>query len=40
MYADHGECFGEQGFYGHGFYHPTLFEASIVIFNSDPDMVR
>jgi membrane-anchored protein YejM (alkaline phosphatase superfamily) len=24
--GDHGECFGEDGLYGHGFYHPKVME--------------
>lgn len=24
--ADHGECFGEDGLWGHGFYHPKVME--------------
>ena len=24
--ADHGECFGEDGFWGHGIYHPKVME--------------
>jgi arylsulfatase A-like enzyme len=24
--ADHGDCFGEDGCYGHAFYHPKVME--------------
>jgi membrane-anchored protein YejM (alkaline phosphatase superfamily) len=30
--ADHGECFGEDGLYGHGFYHPKVMEVPLGIF--------
>ena len=30
--ADHGECFGESGLYGHGFYHPKVMEVPLGIF--------
>lgn len=29
--ADHGECFGEDGQWGHGFYHPKVMEVPMVI---------
>ena len=29
--ADHGECFGEDDQYGHGFYHPKVMEIPMVI---------
>lgn len=29
--GDHGECFGEDGEYGHGFYHPKVMEVPLVI---------
>lgn len=28
--GDHGECFGENGLYGHGFYHPKVMEVPMV----------
>lgn len=31
--ADHGECFGEDGLYGHGFYHPKVMEVPLGIFS-------
>jgi hypothetical protein len=40
MCADHGECFGEEGFYGHSFYHPKVFEVPMGIFDFDPEAVR
>ncbi|CCN69741.1 sulfatase-like hydrolase/transferase [Vibrio nigripulchritudo] len=30
--ADHGECFGEDGLYGHGFYHEKVMEVPLAIF--------
>ena len=30
--ADHGECFGESGLYGHGFYHEKIMEVPLMIF--------
>jgi len=30
--ADHGECFGEDGLHGHGFYHPKVMEVPLAIF--------
>jgi hypothetical protein len=30
--SDHGECFGEEGQYGHGFYHPRIMEVPMGIF--------
>jgi membrane-anchored protein YejM (alkaline phosphatase superfamily) len=30
--GDHGECFGEEGLYGHGFYHPKVMEVPMGIF--------
>jgi hypothetical protein len=30
--GDHGDCFGEDGFYGHGFYHPKVMEVPLLIF--------
>jgi len=30
--ADHGECLGEQGLYGHAFYHEKVMEVPILIF--------
>jgi hypothetical protein len=29
--GDHGECFGEDGQWGHGFYHPKVMEVPMVI---------
>jgi hypothetical protein len=36
MCSDHGECFGEEGFYGHGFYHPKVLEVPMAIFDVEP----
>jgi hypothetical protein len=30
--ADHGECFGEDGLVGHGFYHPKVMDVPIGLF--------
>ena len=30
--ADHGECFGEDGFWGHGIYHPKVMNVPISCF--------
>lgn len=30
--ADHGECFGENGLYGHAFYHEKIMEVPLLIF--------
>ena len=30
--GDHGECFGEDGLYGHGFYHEKIMEVPLGIF--------
>ncbi|MBI3512281.1 MAG: sulfatase-like hydrolase/transferase [Bacteroidetes bacterium] len=30
--SDHGECFGEDGLYGHGFYHQKIIEVPLGIF--------
>lgn len=29
--GDHGECFGEDGLWGHGFYHPKVMEVPLVL---------
>lgn len=33
--ADHGECFGEDGYWGHGFNHPAVAEVPLAIFRLD-----
>lgn len=33
--ADHGECFGEDGYWGHGFNHPMVLEVPLAIFALD-----
>jgi hypothetical protein len=33
--ADHGECFGEDGCWGHGFNHPKVLEVPLAIFRLD-----
>ena len=35
--GDHGECFGEDGLYGHGFYHPKIMEVPMLIFRLNED---
>jgi hypothetical protein len=32
--SDHGECFGEDGLFGHGFYHPAVMEVPLMIFET------
>ena len=33
--ADHGDCFGEDGYWGHGVNHPLVFEVPLSIFRLD-----
>jgi arylsulfatase A-like enzyme len=33
--ADHGDCFGEDGYWGHGFNHPKVLEVPLAIFRLD-----
>jgi hypothetical protein len=33
--ADHGECFGEDGYWGHGVNHPKVYEVPLAIFRLD-----
>lgn len=33
--ADHGECFGEDGYWGHGLNHPKVLEVPLAIFRLD-----
>jgi membrane-anchored protein YejM (alkaline phosphatase superfamily) len=33
--ADHGECFGEDGLYGHAFYHERVMEVPLLVFELD-----
>lgn len=33
--ADHGDCFGEDGYWGHGVNHPMVFEVPLAIFRLD-----
>jgi len=33
--GDHGECFGEDGYWGHGVNHPKVFEVPLGIFRLD-----
>ena len=37
--ADHGDCFGEDGFWGHGFNHPKVLEVPLAIFRADRQAV-
>lgn len=33
--ADHGDCFGEDGYWGHGVNHPKVYEVPLAIFRLD-----
>lgn len=33
--GDHGECFGEDGYWGHGVNHPKVYEVPLAIFRLD-----
>lgn len=33
--GDHGDCFGEDGYWGHGVNHPKVFEVPLAIFRLD-----
>jgi len=33
--GDHGECFGEDGYWGHGINHPKVWEVPLAIFRLD-----
>jgi arylsulfatase A-like enzyme len=33
--ADHGDCFGEDGYWGHGVHHPLVYEVPLAIFRLD-----
>jgi membrane-anchored protein YejM (alkaline phosphatase superfamily) len=35
LLADHGEAFGEDGYWGHGIYHPKIMEVPFAIFSLD-----
>jgi hypothetical protein len=37
--ADHGDCFGEGGYWGHGVNHPKVFEVPLAVFRLDGDPV-
>ncbi|MGE0918654.1 methyltransferase domain-containing protein [Trichlorobacter lovleyi] len=37
--ADHGECFGEDGYWGHGFNHPKVLEVPLAIFRLDGKLI-
>ncbi|WP_223788791.1 sulfatase-like hydrolase/transferase [Marinicella meishanensis] len=38
--SDHGECFGEDGMYGHGFYHPKIMEVPLAIFKIENGKIK
>jgi hypothetical protein len=38
--GDHGECFGENGLYGHAFYHERVMEVPLLIFRISSDAAR
>jgi arylsulfatase A-like enzyme len=33
--GDHGDCLGEDGMWGHGFYHPKVMEVPMLIFRQE-----
>lgn len=37
--ADHGECLGEDGYWGHGVNHPKVFEVPLAIFRLDRQLL-
>jgi membrane-anchored protein YejM (alkaline phosphatase superfamily) len=37
LFADHGEAFGEDGYWGHGVYHEKVMEVPIAIFSLNPE---
>ena len=37
--GDHGECFGEDGYFGHGFYHPKVMEVPLAIFDRHGELL-
>lgn len=38
--ADHGECFGEESLYGHGFYHEKIMEVPLGLFGIHTNLVN
>ena len=40
MCGDHGDCLGENGLWGHGFYHPKVMEVPMAIFNYPSGAVK
>jgi hypothetical protein len=38
--GDHGECFGEDGYWGHGVNHPKVLEVPLAIFRLDGRPIR
>jgi len=36
--GDHGECFGEEMLFGHGFYHPKIMEVPLAIFDFNGEL--
>jgi len=38
--SDHGECFGEDGYWGHGFNHPQVLEVPLAIFRADGELIQ
>jgi hypothetical protein len=38
--GDHGECFGEDGLFGHGFYHPKIMSVPLAIFEINGEQLR
>jgi glucan phosphoethanolaminetransferase (alkaline phosphatase superfamily) len=37
--SDHGDCWGEDGLWGHGFYHPCVMQVPMVVMD-DLEMSR
>ena len=37
--ADHGECFGEDGYWGHGVNHPRVLEVPLAFFRLDGEPI-
>jgi hypothetical protein len=40
LLSDHGECFGEDGLWGHGFYHPRIMEVPFAFARVTRDMIE
>ena len=40
LLSDHGDCFGEDGFWGHSFYHPRIMEIPMASLEIDFDVTN